>query len=83
MLKFISERQEIHPKMFEPHDIIQINSRHRRSATKLPSEPKKEKNVEKSSSIKMVLNKNFEFKEKKEEEVEPIFKNNFLKGLGW
>ena len=43
------------------------------------------KSPEKGSSIKLVLNKNFEFKEKdkdkEDRQSEPMFKNNYLKGL--
>jgi hypothetical protein len=54
------------------------------SAAKLSYESERARQSEKNAdkpTIKLVLNKNFEFKEKKEE-PEPIFKNTFLKNVG-
>lgn len=77
-LKLPSEKKEITPKLFEPIDIVTTYDKRHKSVKALNELEKTARGDR--ATVKIVLNKNYEFKEK-EREDEPIFKNTFLKGL--
>lgn len=84
-IKIVTEKKEVQAKLFEPAEIVPTAIDRKRSKPKLPVQPEIDRlkaapPTQRTSRVKVVLNNKFEFGEK-EEEAEPMFKNNFLKSL--